>query len=165
MTPEPIVVVGLGADGSATLSRESLDHIQRAGILAGGKRHLDLFPDWKGERIVIGADLIGVSARLKDSYHRIKTVVLASGDPLFYGIGRVLLETFPRDDLLFLPQVSSIQLAFARLKETWNDACVVSVHGRPMENLLPALARGEAKIAILTDGKNDPKAIVCTLNS
>jgi precorrin-6Y C5,15-methyltransferase (decarboxylating) len=164
MTAEPIVVIGVGADGPATLSRQALDHIERARILAGGKRHLDLFPDWKGERIVIGADLEGFIARLKDSYRRVKTVVLASGDPLYYGIGRILLETIPRDDLVFLPQVSSIQLAFARLKETWNDACVVSVHGRPMESLLPALTRGETKIGILTDAKNNPGAVVRYLN-
>jgi len=159
MTSEPLVVIGLGADGPATLSRQALEHIQQAGVLAGGKRHLDYFPDWNGERIVITANLDGLIARLKDSYRRVKTVVLASGDPLFFGIGRVLLEAFPREDLVFLPHVSSVQLAFARLKETWNDACVVSVHGRPIESLLPALSAKEPKIAVLTDVSNDPSAI------
>jgi precorrin-6Y C5,15-methyltransferase (decarboxylating) len=161
MTPEPIVVIGLGAGGPGTLSPEALTHIQRAGIMAGGQRHLDLFPDWQGERIVISADLDGFLARLADSYRRVKTVVLASGDPLYFGIGRVLLQALPREDLVFLPHVSSVQLAFARLKETWNDACVVSVHGRPMEALLPALTAGERKIAVLTDAKNDPHAVAC----
>jgi precorrin-6B C5,15-methyltransferase / cobalt-precorrin-6B C5,C15-methyltransferase len=163
MTPEPLFVIGLGADGPATLSEQARENIQQAGILAGGKRHLDLFPDWNGERIVITADLDGAIARLKDSYRRVKTVVLASGDPLFFGIGRVLLQAFPREDLVFLPQASSVQLAFARLKETWNDACVVSLHGRPIETLLSALAAKEAKIAILTDAKNDPSTIACYL--
>ena len=132
MTTEPIVVIGLGADGPATLSKQASEHIQQARILAGGKRHLDLFPDWNGERIIITADLESVIARLKDCYRRVKTVVLASGDPLFFGIGRVLLEAFPREDLVFLPNVSSVQLAFACLKETWNDACMISLHGRPI---------------------------------
>jgi precorrin-6B C5,15-methyltransferase / cobalt-precorrin-6B C5,C15-methyltransferase len=159
MTPESIVVIGLGADGPASLSPQALDHIGGAGILAGGRRHLDLFPRWQGERIEITADLDVFIARLTDSYRRIKTVVLASGDSLYFGIGRVLLEAFPREHLVFVPNVSSVQLAFARLKETWNDACVVSVHGRPMEELLPALARRERKIAIFTDVKNDPDAV------
>jgi len=163
MTTEPIVVIGLGADGPATLSKQAREHIQQAGILAGGKRHLDLFPDWNGERIIITADLESVIARLKDCYRRVKTVVLASGDPLFFGIGRVLLEAFPREDLVFLPNVSSVQLAFACLKETWNDACMISLHGRPIETLLPALSAREAKIAILTDAKNDPSTIACYL--
>jgi precorrin-6Y C5,15-methyltransferase (decarboxylating) len=159
MNHEPLAVIGVGQDGAAGLSREALDHIQRARVLAGGKRHLELFSDWRGERIIIDADLDRVIARLKDCYRRHKTVVLATGDPLFYGIGRRLLEDFAKDDLVFLPQVSSVQLAFARLKVPWHDACVISVHGRPMETLLVALANHEAKIAVLTDAKNDAAAI------
>ena len=86
-------------------------------------------------------------------------MVLATGDPLFFGIGRVLLDAFPKEELLFLPHVSSVALAFARLKETCNDACVVSLHGRPLEMLVPALERGEPKIAIFTDARNHPAAI------
>jgi precorrin-6Y C5,15-methyltransferase (decarboxylating) len=89
----------------------------------------------------------------------VKTVVLASGDPLFYGIGRALLEAIPREDLIFLPQVSSVQLAFARVKETWHDACIVSLHGRPREALTAAVAAREPKIAVLTDAHNHPAAI------
>jgi precorrin-6Y C5,15-methyltransferase (decarboxylating) len=159
MTHEPLAVIGIGQDGPATLSRAALDHIRRATILAGGKRHLDFFADSPAERIVIDADLDRVIARLKECYRRHKTVVLATGDPLFYGIARRLLEEFPKEDLVFFPQVSSVQLAFARLKETWHDAHVVSVHGRPLEGLLPVLANREAKIAVLTDAKNTPSAI------
>src|SRR5262249_41463430 len=127
--------------------------------LAGGKRHLAFFPDWQGERLVISADVQSVVERLKAVYQQHKTVVLASGDPLFYGIGRLLLEAFPKDDLLFLPHVSSVQLAFASIKESWHDACVVSLHGRPVQALLPALQRCAAKIAVLTDAHNHPAAI------
>ena len=85
--------------------------------------------------------------------------MLASGDPLFYGIGRALSEHFPPESLYFLPQVSSIQLAFARLKTSWHDACVVSLHGRPIETLLPALYQRASKIALFTDATNHPAAI------
>jgi len=159
MTHEPLVVVGIGQDGPATLSRQALDHIHRACVLAGGKRHLEFFPDHTGERIAIGADLDRVIAQIRENYRRHKTVVLATGDPLFYGIGRRLLDDFPKDDLVFLPHVSSVQLAFARIKETWHDAHVVSVHGRPLDSLRPVLAMREAKIAILTDGRNNPAAV------
>jgi precorrin-6Y C5,15-methyltransferase (decarboxylating) len=163
MTDEPLVIIGVGADGPTGLSADALSHIARARVLAGGKRLLDFFPGWAGERIVIDADLERVLDVLRGRYRQVKTVVLASGDPLFYGIGRVLLERFPREDLVFVPQVSSVQLAFARLKETWNDACVVSVHGRPRETLLPPLRRREHKIAVLTDAQNDPGAIAALL--
>lgn len=156
---EPLVVIGIGHDGPAGLSPQALDHIARAEVLAGGARHLAFFPDWPGDKIVFDADLPERIARLRESAAGRKTVVLASGDPLFYGIGRLLLEAFPREQLVFLPHFSSVQLAFARIKETWDDACIVSLHGRPMQSLLPALRRGEDKIAVFTDSKNTPAAI------
>jgi precorrin-6Y C5,15-methyltransferase (decarboxylating) len=159
MTPEPLVVVGIGADGPAGLSPEALDHVRRAETLAGGKRHLAMFPDNAVRRIVIDADLAGLMGRLQEAHRQGKTVVLASGDPLFFGIGRALLEAFNRDDLVFLPQVGSVPLAFARIKETWHDARVVSLHGRPLATLLPVLREGADKIAVLTDARNDPAAI------
>jgi precorrin-6Y C5,15-methyltransferase (decarboxylating) len=159
MTGEPLVVIGIGHDGPSGLSPEALDHIARAEVLAGGSRHLAFFPEWKGEKIVFDRDLNSQIAHLQERAAQRKTVVLASGDPLFYGIGRLLLEAFPREQLLFLPHISSVQLAFARIKETWDDACFVSLHGRPMEVLLPALRRGENKIAVFTDSRNTPAAI------
>ena len=159
MSGAPIAVIGIGHEGPRGLSSAALEHIARAQVLAGGKRHLAFFPDWQGERLVISADVQSVVERLKAAYQQHKTVVLASGDPLFYGIGRLLVEAFPKDDLLFLPHVSSVQLAFASIKESWHDACVVSLHGRPVQALLPALQRGAAKIAVLTDAHNHPAAI------
>ncbi|HTU91651.1 MAG TPA: precorrin-6y C5,15-methyltransferase (decarboxylating) subunit CbiE [Gemmataceae bacterium] len=159
MTTEPVVVIGIGHDGLVGLSPDALDHIARAEVLAGGERHLAFFPNWNGEMIVFNADLPQRIARLQECAARRKTVVLASGDPLFYGIGRLLLEAFPREQLLFLPHLSSVQLAFARIKETWDDACIISLHGRPMQALLPALRRCEDKIAVFTDGRNSPAAI------
>ena len=59
-----------------------------------------------------------------------RTVILATGDPLFFGLGRLLLAHFPPEQLIFHPQLSSIQLAFSRLKVPWQDATLISVHGR-----------------------------------
>ena len=155
----PIVVIGVGHDGAGGLSPEALTHVEQAQVLAGGARHLDFFPDWQGEKVLIDADLQHLMQRLKIAMKRSKVVVLASGDPLFYGIGATLSAHFPPERLYFLPHVSSVQLAFARLKTSWHDAQVVSLHGRPMTSLLPALNRQAAKIALLTDGKNHPAAI------
>ena len=159
MSSDPIAVIGIGHDGLSGLSPAALAHIAQAQVLAGGKRHLAFFPEWPGERLVIGADLQSVVECLKAAYRQRKTVVLASGDPLFYGVGRLLLEAFPKDDLLFLPHVSSVQLAFASIKESWHDACVVSLHGRPMQAQLPALQQYALKIAVLTDAQNHPASM------
>ncbi len=159
MNREGLVVIGIGHEGRSGLSSEALEHISRAQVLAGGQRHLGFFPEWRGKKIVIDADLEKALSRLKDSYRQEKTVLLASGDPLFYGIGRLLLKKFPREDLLFLPHLSSVQLAFARIKEPWDDAQIVSLHGRPLSLLLPPLHKGIPKIAVLTDAQNHPAAI------
>ncbi len=159
MNGHPLVVIGIGHDGPAGLLPEARAHIESARVLAGGRRHLDFFPHWRGEKLVLGSDVPEFVGTLQEKYRLTKAVVLASGDPLFYGIGRALLEAIPREDLTFLPQVSSVQLAFSRVKETWHDARIVSVHGRSTEALVVALAERAPKIAVLTDARNHPAAI------
>jgi precorrin-6Y C5,15-methyltransferase (decarboxylating) len=159
-----VIVIGIGDDGPAGLSAEAHAHIASARVLAGGRRHLEFFPEWTGTRVVIDSDLSGFVGRLRECSAREGVVVLASGDPLFHGIGSVLLRSFPKECLVFLPHVSAVQLAFARIKESWHDARVVSVHGRPLETLRPSLEEGAAKLAVLTDGNNHPAAIAELLN-
>jgi precorrin-6Y C5,15-methyltransferase (decarboxylating) len=159
MTAEPIVVVGVGHDGPRGLGPQARSYLERAEVLAGGKRQLAFFPAFAGTKIVLEGPTRAWIDRLKARPANQRTVVLASGDPLYYGIGRLLLAAFTKEELIFVPQVGSLALAFARLKETWHDACVVSLHGRPQEGLLPALARREPKIAIFTDEANNPAAI------
>ncbi|NEQ17713.1 MAG: precorrin-6y C5,15-methyltransferase (decarboxylating) subunit CbiE, partial [Moorea sp. SIO3E2] len=91
--------------------------------------------------------------------HDTLIVVLVSGDPLFFGLGRLLLSQLPPSSLRFHPHVSAIQLAFSRIKVPWQDAKVISAHGRSLEQLIPALKQGVEKIAVLTDGTNTPEAI------
>ena len=97
---------------------------------------------WSSTPISTASSAFSASSRLDR-----KIVVLASGDPLCFGIGRRLLDAFGKSRLVFLPTVGSIPLAFARLKEPWDDATLVSLHGRPMELLFDAIRRGATKIA------------------
>ncbi len=159
MTEHRIAVIGIGDDGPAGLSPEARAHLDAARLLAGGRRHLDFFPTWHGEKLVLGGGVPAFVTEVRARYRQEKTVVLASGDPLFYGIGRALLDAIPADDLVFLPHVSSVQLAFARVKESWDDARVISLHGRPADALAAAVAARPPKIAVLTDARNHPAAI------
>jgi precorrin-6Y C5,15-methyltransferase (decarboxylating) len=159
MSGHALVVVGIGADGPTGLSQEARGHVESARVLAGGSRQLAYFPDWQGRKVDLGSDVAAFVAELRERYRYEKTVVLASGDPLCFGIGRALLDAIPRDDLVFVPHLSSVQLAFARVKETWHDAQIISVHGRPIDALAGAIGARERKIAVLTDAANDPAAI------
>ena len=81
-------------------------------------------------------------------------ILLSRGDPLWFGIGRILLNNFSKDELLFYPGKTSLQLAFSRLKKSWQDVKSVSIHGRDTNLLIKLLKSKEKGIAILTDPKN-----------
>src|SRR5262245_43128642 len=109
-----MVVVGIGQDGPAGLGSEAHAQLARAEVLAGGKRHLALFPDFKGEKVALTGSPADWVKRLRARDRYKKTVILATGEPLFFGLGRVLLNAFPKGELLFVPHVSSVALAFAK---------------------------------------------------
>ncbi len=90
--------------------------------------------------------------------------VLASGDPLFYGVGKRLLHHFGKDKITLIPALSSMQEAFARFKIPWDDATIVSLHGRT-EKHLPGLLLRTPKTFVFTDKKNTPPAIAQALIS
>jgi precorrin-6Y C5,15-methyltransferase (decarboxylating) len=90
-------------------------------------------------------------------------VVLASGDPLWFGIGRLLLQRFGSGALRFHPAPASMQLAFARIGRPWQDARWISLHGREGEPLAAALQQRPAALAVLTDPHQGGAAAVRTI--
>ena len=80
-------------------------------------------------------------------------ILISRGDPLWYGIGRILLKNFSPDELYFYPANTCIQLAFSKLKKSWQDTKIISIHGRDSQELIKSLKKKEDKIAILTDPK------------
>ncbi|KAF0995165.1 Cobalamin biosynthesis bifunctional protein CbiET [Geobacillus sp. TFV-3] len=146
-------LIGVGADGQASLPDLYKRWIIESELLVGGERQLAMFPEYKGETIVIRRGLAELVERLRHETRN--TVVLASGDPLFYGIGSYLAGKLPIE---VYPAVSSVQWAFAKMGESWQDAAFISVHGRPLTGLAQRID-GRRKVAILTDETNSPAAI------
>ena len=90
-----------------------------------------------------------------------KDVILISrGDPLWFGIGRILLENFPKNELSFYPANTCIQLAFSKLKIPWQETLSVSIHGRDSKKLVQALKTKPLNLAIITDSKNESLEII-----
>jgi len=87
-------------------------------------------------------------------------VLISRGDPLWYGIGRILLKNFSQKDLLFYPAHTCVQLAFNKLKKSWQNAKTVSIHGRDSNELIKLLKSKEKSIAILTDPNNKSFEII-----
>lgn len=156
---EKIKLIGIGDEGKQSLLPIYEKWIDESDVLVGGERQLAFFPEYKGEKVVIKGELPKLVTYLSQETRRI--VVLASGDPLFYGIGSYLSKKL---DLEIYPYLSSIQLAFARMNERWQDAYITSVHGRSMKGLAQRI-NGREKIALLTDAENNPSAIARYLRS
>ncbi len=154
-----IEVIGIGLDGAAGLTLSVQKIIDRATILVGSSRHLSYFPNHPAQKIILKdiQKTIEEIRQLVQSNEYI--IILTSGDPLFFGLGRLLLENFPQEELRFHPHLSSIQLAFSRLKIPWQDVRFISVHGRDTDELIKVLQQGTEKIAILTDNINNSSAI------
>jgi len=87
-------------------------------------------------------------------------ILISRGDPLWFGIGRILLENFSKDELSFYPSNSCIQLAFSKLKIPWQDAVNVSIHGRDSTKLVEALKARPSSLAIITDSNNKSLEII-----
>ena len=155
----PIQVVGLGVDSEALPDLHS-GVIDGAEVLVGGKRQLVMFEDHPAVKIAITAPLESVFADIAahDGAGR-DIVVLADGDPLFFGIGTRLVDEFGPDGVHFYPNITSLQAAAARAKVPWQEVVCVSLHGRddyvPLYNAL----RMRNWVAILTDDRNIPAAI------
>lgn len=156
-------VVGVGI-GPGDVSEEALGLIREAAILAGGTRLLGFFP-WSGaERIPILDPLSDVISRLRAGLEAgRKVVVLAGGDPLFFGIGRRLIQEFGPGAVRFHPNVTALQAAAARMAIPWERIVVVSLHGRRDLWPLYRAVAGNATVAVYTDPRFGPARIASEL--
>jgi precorrin-6B C5,15-methyltransferase / cobalt-precorrin-6B C5,C15-methyltransferase len=149
----PIQVLGIGADGLDGLTPAQWQLLQAADPVAASPRLLAEL-----QQRLPGPDLLStrepgplLEALAAARRQGRRPLVLASGDPLWFGIGRRLAERFGADALRVQPAPSALQLAFARLARPWQDATWVSLHGRDETALLTALARRPTALVVLTD--------------
>jgi precorrin-6Y C5,15-methyltransferase (decarboxylating) len=138
-----------------------LERIARADELWAGRRLLALWPDHPAEKVVIGANIVELVERLHTRGER-RVVILASGDPGFYGIVGTLRRSLPPEELEIIPHASSLQLAFARAGLDWNEAIFTSAHARPLAEVV-GWAKRAARLGILTDRQHTPGLIARTL--
>lgn len=162
-----IHVIGMEPEGLDTRDPRFSHFFQTCRILAGGSRHLESLsgplPE-ELEKIVIRSNIDELCEQLNafsgsSSGKNNCAVVLASGDPLFYGIGSRLLSRIPRDGIRFYPATTLVQRAFSLLGESWEDVRIASFHGRDPERLIPLLKQ-ENRLALYTPGSEGPARIL-----
>lgn len=158
-----LLVIGLSAAGGADLSPTLHQRVLAAELLVGGVRQLRYFAEFTGETLAVMNNIDVVVERVAQAVREDKRiVVLASGDPLWYGLGATLRRYFAAEQLEVIPAPTAAQLAFAALGEPWSDAMLLSAHGRPLAEVIHQ-ARRAPKAAILTDPTNHPARIASAL--
>ncbi len=153
----PVYVVGLGMSPE-DLTPKAREIIREAQVLVGGKRLLGYFPEHPAQKITLGKDPEGTLAQIPALATDKRVVVLASGDPLFYGVGPLVVKLLGAGRVVVHPNITAVQAACARLKIAWQDAQIISLHGRAWEPLEEALGR-VGKLIVYTDPEHTPGAI------
>jgi len=151
---KPLIIIGTGTSiDDITLKQHKI--IENADFLIGGHRLLEMFEKLKIKKLVIKNNLTQVVEEISQCIDHMNIVVLASGDPMFFGIGAFLTRKFGKDSVKIMPNISSVARAFSKIKEQWNDAHLLSLHGKRSNDISPIFSGGN-KFAILTDKKKDP---------
>lgn len=162
MPPDKVYIVGVAPGGASSLPLKLRRMINQADIVFGGERLLDMFPSLGGQKITIANNLSDIVEIISANLREKRMVVLASGDPGFYGIAGYLRGRLGQEAIEVIPNVSAMQLAFARIGESWDDAVLTSVHARPIEDII-GLVRSHSKIGLFTDDRHTPGEIARVL--
>ncbi|MDF3162987.1 precorrin-6y C5,15-methyltransferase (decarboxylating) subunit CbiE [Pseudomonas proteolytica] len=157
-----LTVVGIGEDGFKGLGRNARHALLRASRIIGGQRQLDLLPVCIRAERELWPSPFSLAPLLARRFEPI--CVLASGDPMFYGVGASLARQVAADELLILPAPSSVSLAAARLGWPLQDVVTLSVVARPVAALNAHLASGVRLLVLSNDGQS-PAAIAAMLRS
>ena len=154
-----VTLVGIGADGWAGLASSAREALGRAGVVLGARRQLDLLPeDVQALRVAWPTPLRPALGCLVAEHRAAGLVVLASGDPMWFGIGRALVEELGSEAVRVVPHPSSVSLACARLGWPVEDTTVVSAVGRPVSAVARELHDG-VRLLVLSADASTPAAV------
>ncbi|MEP7452193.1 precorrin-6y C5,15-methyltransferase (decarboxylating) subunit CbiE [Phyllobacterium sp. SB3] len=153
MMAQWLTIIGIGEDGYEGLGQNARDALTAAGTIFGGKRHLDFLPE------ELAAKHVAWPTPFSDAYAMLLALrgnavaVLASGDPMHYGMGATLTRYVSPDEMLVLPSPSSFSLAAAAMGWPIQDTQLLSVHGRPLETLAKSFVPNARLLILSNDGE------------
>lgn len=158
---EPICIVGIGDDGTEGLTSSTLAIIKQADLIVGPSRLTDGFASEVGEVWDVGSDYEALAVRLADSAE-LQVVILTAGDPLFYGTARFLCDRIGKSRIRVIPNVSTMQLAFARVKENWDEAYLTDLANQTIEHVVQKIRTAE-RVGLFTTSKITPQTLAVAL--
>ena len=152
-----ITVIGIGEDGIESLNESSKSIIKHADTIIGGKRHLKMIPYNIPDQLEWLSPLVDTIPLIEKRRNK-RVVILATGDPMHFGIAVTLQKYFNPDEMQVLPALSALTLACARLMWPIDKVKYISLHGRPSESVRSYFAPGH-KLVILAHDSNTPKFV------
>jgi precorrin-6B C5,15-methyltransferase / cobalt-precorrin-6B C5,C15-methyltransferase len=156
-----VQIVGIGDDGLDGMTGQARRLLEEAEVLVGPDSCASLLPDSLRGRLETAANLEELVEQIEAAAGR-RVVVLASGDPLFYGTARYVCSRLGKDRFEVVPHVSSMQLAFARVKESWEDAFLANLAGQSIERIIDRIRTSETA-GLFTSDQWPPAAVARSL--
>ncbi len=155
-----ITIVGCGPGSKKYLTGYAIQQINSADVLIGSRRLLSLFSDTDVDTYILNKNYKLLITRIVSLSKSKRVVVLVSGDPGFYSYGKLIINKVGIENCEVIPGISSVQLAFAKIGRSWNDACFMSLHGRTgrFASVIKNIKEND-KVAILTDNSNNVRVI------
>ena len=150
-----INVIGLGPGNTDYITKLGEKLIQNSDVVIGGKRNLESIIDFEGEKIEISSNLKEIVEYINNNKHK-QISVIASGDPLIYGIGRYLSKNIDKEDLNIVSGISSLQYIFSKVHIDMNDLYITSSHGKTPDF---DYVLSHKKVCMVTDKIIGPKEI------
>ena len=150
-----INVIGLGPGNTDYITKLGEKLIQNSDVVIGGKRNLESIIDFEGEKIEISSNLKEIVEYINNNNHK-QISVIASGDPLIYGIGRYLSKNIDKEDLNIVSGISSLQYIFSKVHIDMNDLYITSSHGKTPDF---DYVLSHKKVCMVTDKIIGPKEI------
>ncbi|MDK4701412.1 precorrin-6y C5,15-methyltransferase (decarboxylating) subunit CbiE [Rhizobium sp. CNPSo 4062] len=160
-----LTLIGIGEDGPAGLGDEAKRLIASSPVVFGGTRHIELMSSLISGETHQWLSPFEKSVEAVLARRGKPTVVLASGDPFFYGVGATLSRHIPAAEMTVIPAPSSFSLAASRLGWPLQETTVLSLHGRPIDLIRPHLHPGRKILALTSDGKGPSEVASLLQNS
>jgi precorrin-6Y C5,15-methyltransferase (decarboxylating) len=161
-TQAKLVIVGIGDDGLAGLTEAAQRIVAEADVLLGAPAMLRLVDGMHGRKVALEPDMPTALRQVREALSARRPVLVSGGDPLFYGVARYLCDRLGKDLFEVVPHVSSMQLAFARVKESWEEAYLTNLAGRPIEAVVDRIRTAE-KVGLFSSDEHPPSKIARAL--
>ena len=161
-TRAKLVIVGIGDDGLAGLTDSARRIVSEADVILGAPATLRLLDALPPKKVALDPDMPTALRQVREVLASVRPVLVSSGDPLFYGVARYLCDRLGKDHFEVVPHVSSMQLAFARVKESWEDAYLTNLAGRPLEAVIDRIRTAE-KVGLFSSDEHPPARLAKAL--